>query len=122
MLHVLILIRRNVASNCNPFEPREGRKVYFSWGDLIGDEKNGGMSMEAIIKTITDVWKMSGDSAGKIQFHEDAQLLVVSGSPNQIAFMEQTLTALRQKVDLARDKHAKVKTGGGGGGGGLQTN
>ncbi len=117
VLHVLI--RRN--ANYNPFEPREGRKVFFV-GDLIGDEKNGGMSMQEIIKTVTDVWKMTGDSGGKIQFHEDAQLLVVSGSSDQIDFMTQTLAALRQKVDQAHEAHAQAKTGGGGGGGGSQTN
>jgi hypothetical protein len=114
VLHVLI---QHGGSYTPP--PQEVRKVYFV-GDLIGDEKNGGMSMQDIIKTVTDVWKMSGDPGGKIQFHEDAQLLVVTGTPNQVDFMIQTLAALRQKVDLAREKHAtaaKTRNSGGGGGG-----
>jgi len=129
VLHVLVHVPDFVATRQMAPPPREVRKVYFV-GDLIGDEKNGGMSMQDIIKTVTDVWKMSGDSGGKIQFHEDAQLLVVSGSPDQIDFVFQTLIALRQKADLAREKHAPAKKGtssgtgttGGGGGGGSQTN
>ncbi|HXS69918.1 MAG TPA: secretin N-terminal domain-containing protein [Candidatus Polarisedimenticolia bacterium] len=114
VLHVLI-------QHGGSYTPQEVRKVYFV-GDLIGDEKNGGMSMQDIIKTITDVWKMSGDSGGKIQFHEDAQLLVVTGSPSQVDFMIQTLAALRQKVDLAREKHARAAKTAGGGTGGSQNN
>jgi hypothetical protein len=86
-----------------PAPPPEApvRRIYFV-GDLIGDEKNGGMSMEQIIKTITDVWQMADTANGNIQFHKEAQLLILSGTPSQVEFMEQTLKALRQKVDLAR--------------------
>lgn len=73
------------------------RRVYFV-GNLIGDQKNGGMTMEQIIKTVTDIWKMANVSDGKIQFHEDAQLLVVTGTRDQIDFMDQTLQALRDKM------------------------
>ncbi|HXT10885.1 MAG TPA: hypothetical protein VN873_04915 [Candidatus Angelobacter sp.] len=100
-------------------EVQEVRKVYFV-GDLIGDQKNGGMSMEQVIQTISDVWGLAGDAGGKIQFHNDAQLLVVSGTPNQIDFMEQTLAALRQKVDQARDKEGRAKLGFGEKAGGSQ--
>jgi hypothetical protein len=74
------------------------RRVYFV-GNLIGDEKNGGMTMEQIIKTVTDVWAMADASGGNIKFHKDAQLLVVTGTQGQIDFMEQTLKALGQKAD-----------------------
>jgi hypothetical protein len=77
------------------------RRVYFV-GNLIGDEKSGGMSMEQIIKTVTDVWKMADASGGNIQFHKEAQLLVVSGTKSQIDFMEQTLKALEQRVAQAK--------------------
>jgi len=75
------------------------RRVYFV-GNLIGDDKMGGMSMEQIIKTVTDVWQMADASGGRIQFHKDAQLLVVTGTPQQIDFMEQTLKALTDKRAL----------------------
>ena len=38
--------------------PEIKRRVYWV-GNLIGDEKNGGMTMDQIIKTVTDVWSMS---------------------------------------------------------------
>lgn len=80
--------------------PRE-RRVYFV-GDLIGDEKTGGMSMEQIVKTVTEVWQMADTTNGNIQFHKDAQLLVVSGTPGQVDFVQQTLVALRD-----RQRHAQ---------------
>ena len=52
---------------------------------------------------------MAGATGGKIQFHKDAQLLVVSGSSSQIDFMGQTLDALRAKIELARRAQAKAK-------------
>jgi len=85
-----------------PPGPEAQRRVYFV-GNLTGDEKGGGMTMEQIIKTCTDVWQMANASGGNIQFHKDAQLLVVTGTPNQIDFMEQTLKALGQKVDRERN-------------------
>jgi hypothetical protein len=87
----------------NPPTPEAQRRVYFV-GNLIGDEKSGGMTMEQIIKTVTDVWKMADASGGNIQFHKDAQLLVVTGTSGQIDFMEQTLKALEQKVALENIK------------------
>lgn len=77
------------------------RRIYFV-GNLIGDEKTGGMSMEQVIKTITDVWRMTDTSNGNIQFHEGAQLLIVSGTPEQIVYVEQTLQALKQKAESDR--------------------
>ena len=94
-----------------PAPPPEApvRRIYFV-GDLIGDEKNGGMSMEQIIKTISDVWQMTDTANGNIQFHKEAQLLILSGTPNQVEFMEQTLKALRQKVDMARHSKSAAKS------------
>ena len=74
------------------------RRVYFV-GNLIFDEKYGGMTMEQITKVITDVWQMANSPGGNIQFHKEAQLLVVTGTSSQIDFMEQTLKALGQKAD-----------------------
>jgi len=76
-------------------------RIYYV-GNLIDDEKNGGMTMEQIIKTVTDIWEMGDASGGKIQFHKDAQLLVVTGTPAQVDFVEQTLKALTQKIDQKR--------------------
>jgi len=95
----------NQIPNAVPPPKHEVRKVYFV-GDLIGDQKSGGMTMQQIIKTITDVWAIANanGNGASIRFHEDAQLLVVTGSPDQIDFMEQTLNALKEKKDLEMHK------------------
>ena len=87
----------------NPVSQMPFRKVYFI-GHLIGDEKSGFMSMQQIVKTITDLWKMTG-SQGTIQFHDEAQLVVVTGTTVQIDFVDQTLQALNQKVRLELDRN-----------------
>ncbi len=103
----IALLRTLVNQVPNAVSPpkHEVRKVYFV-GDLIGDQKSGGMTMEQIIKTITDVWTIANanERGASIRFHEDAQLLVVTGSQDQIDFMEQTLNALKQKKDLEMHK------------------
>jgi len=104
-------------------EPK--RMVYFV-GDLTGDAKSGGMTMEQIVKTVEEIWDMTYHEPGVVQFHKDAQLLIVSGTPDQIAFVQQTLGALRVKVQLDRSRHQAAeskpktdepKSGVGGGGG-----
>jgi hypothetical protein len=108
-----------------PPVPEPKRMVYFV-GDLAGDAKSGGMTMEQIVKTVEEIWDMTYHEPGGVQFHKDAQLLIVSGTPDQIAFVQQTLAALRVKVQLDRERHqaaeSKLKTdepksGIGGGGG-----
>lgn len=84
--------------------PPTQRMVYYV-GDLVGDEKTGGMSMEEIVKAITDLWPAEfGKSDGVIQFHKEAQLLVVNGTHEQLDFVHQTLAALEQKAAAARPK------------------
>lgn len=99
--------------------------VYFV-GDLTGDAKSGGMTMEQIVKTVEEIWDMTYHEPGGVQFHKDAQLLIVSGTDDQIMFVQRTLAALRVKVQLDRERHqaaeSKLKTdepksGIGGGGG-----
>ncbi len=85
-----------------PLPGQEKQRRIFFVGNLIGDEKDGGMTMEQIIKTVTDVWEMADVSGGNIKFHKDAELLVVTGTTGQMDFMEQTLKALQQKVNLHR--------------------
>ena len=68
------------------------------------------MTMDQIITTILNVWPAEfGKPDGVIQFHNDAQLLVVNGTPEQLEFIHQTLAALEQKVNLARPKSAEAK-------------
>jgi len=96
-----------------PLPGQEKQRRIFFVGNLIGDDKKPGMTMEQIIKTVTDVWEMADVSGGNIKFHKEAELLVVTGTPGQMDFMEQTLKALQQKVDQERVERVKIdpKTG-----------
>ena len=91
--------------------PEKHRMVYFV-GNLLGDEKSGGMTMEQLTKTILKIWPMelSNQPDRILQFHEDAQLLVVNGTREQLDFIQQTLNALalRQKCEFDRFKKASA--------------
>jgi hypothetical protein len=80
------------------------RMIYFV-GDLLGDEKSSGMTMEQVVKTVSEVYQMSYGGTAKpshLQFHKEAQLLIVHGTIDQIDAVQQTLSALRQKAQLGR--------------------
>ena len=92
-----------------PARPPE-RKIFFV-GDMVGDDKIGGMTMEHLVKTISEVYEMSygaahGAVSDHLQFHKQAQLLVVTGTVDEISFVMETLSALRQKVE--RSAHANA--------------
>ncbi|HXF11290.1 MAG TPA: hypothetical protein VN625_10945 [Desulfuromonadaceae bacterium] len=89
-------------------EPEMTRHVYYV-GDLIGSEKNGGMTMEQIIQTVNEVWKMTYHGSAGLQFHKDAQLLIVSGTVEQINFVEDILNALKQKAATAKKEADSAK-------------
>ena len=85
-----------------PPPPPPTRKVHFV-GDLIGDEKSGGMTMEQLVKTVADVYQMSyGPAKGMFQFHKETQLIVFTGTADQSEFIQATLSALRLKAHAER--------------------
>ena len=88
-------------------DPQTHRMIYFV-GDLVGDDKNGGMPMAQIGQTISEIWKMTYAGINMppevVQFHEKTQLLIVNGTMDQIQFIQDTLTALRKKAELDRKK------------------
>lgn len=78
------------------------RKVYFI-GDLLGDDKSSGMTIAQIEEIIMNIWPIPNDHPESILwFNKQAQLLIVHGTPEQQDYIEQTLKALRQKVDWER--------------------
>jgi hypothetical protein len=81
------------------------RMVYFV-GDMVDD--SGGM--ERLVKTISEVFRMSyGEAKGVLQFHKDAQLLIVTGTKDQISFVQQTLSALRGKAQAEKQSAARLE-------------
>ncbi len=98
--------------------PELTRRIYWV-GDLLGDKNAGGMTMERLNQTIHNIWDMEfgegqiGQVQGDIEFHGDAQLLIVKGTPAQVDLVEQMLMALRQKVSFEhKSDELQNKTGG----------
>ena len=98
--------------------PAETHRMVIFIGNLLGDGRSGGMTMDQIMRTINDVWPADlGKSGDIIRFHQDAQLLVVNGTRDQIDFLQQTLTALRQKAnaEVVNSINSGMRFGGRGG-------
>ena len=97
-----------VASVVPQPSPQEPQRMIYFVGELLADEKSGGMTMEQLIDTISEVYDMSDLSAGKtspissnLKFHKQAQLLIAKGTVDQIRLLEQIIAALKQKAQLA---------------------
>ncbi len=92
-----------------PPAPETHRMVYFV-GNLLGDEKSGGMTMDQLVKTILEIWPADlGNAKDVIQFHNDAQLIVANGTRSQLDFIQQTLQALGRKAQGARPQDNDLK-------------
>lgn len=86
------------------------RPMVFFVGDLVGDPKIGGMTMEEIVQTVSDVCKFA--LAGEhISSHKQAQLLIVRGTEEDIAFVQNTLVALREKARLDAQRRGRTQPG-----------
>ena|ERR1043165_1335911 len=95
-----------------PPEPHK-RIIYFV-GDLLGEEKSGGLTMEQLVKTVSEVYEMSYGTPRTpvFQFHKQAQLLILTGTADQISLVTQTISALKQKAQLDRSHATTPETGG----------
>jgi hypothetical protein len=99
-----------------PPEPPQ-RKIFFV-GDMVDEEKRGRMTMEQLVKTVSEVYEMSygaahGGVSDHLQFHKQAQLLIVTGTIDETSFVIETLSALRQKIernDLGAGGGGKAET------------
>jgi hypothetical protein len=85
-----------------PAEPP--RRMVIFVGDLLGEEPKG-MKMNQLIDTLTMVYIRSyGNNPPEkfLQYHNDAQILVIHGTVDQVDLVQQTLNAIKQKIALAR--------------------
>ena len=48
-----------------------------------------------------------GSISSHLQFHKQAQLLIVTGTVDQIRFIEQTVAALKEKAERERKPQAR---------------
>jgi hypothetical protein len=88
--------------------PVEKPMVFFV-GDLVGDPKAGGMTMEQVVQTVSEVCKfaLAGDH---ISSHKQTQLLIVRGTDDDIKFVQNTLLALRDKARLDAERQSRANT------------
>ena len=93
-----------------PVPPQETKRGVYFVGNLLGDEKSGGMTMEQLVRTLSEVQQMSFGSESGLQFHKQAQLVIVTGTDAEIEFIGNTLTALRQKEELDAVRKAQSKS------------
>jgi hypothetical protein len=92
-----------------PVPSVETKRMVFFVGDLLGDEKSGGMTMDQLIRTISEVHEMSFGSKAGLQFHKQAQLVIVNGTDEDISFIADILKALEQKVKMDAQRNAQSK-------------
>jgi hypothetical protein len=79
--------------------PVEKPMVFFV-GDLVGDPKSGGMTMDTIIETVIQICHSADVKVVNLSGHIQAQLLIVRGTEEDIRFVQTTLAALRDKNRL----------------------
>ena len=87
-------------------QPVQRRVVYI--GELIGDPGSGGMTMELVLKTLTATLEEGFSPArSKLQCHEAAELLIVTGPGEEVGFVTEVLSALQQKVSADRERKTR---------------
>jgi hypothetical protein len=89
--------------------PAPKRPMVFFVGNLVGDAKEGGMTMNGLTRTLSEVSRMAYGDDVSLSFHDGAQIVVVKGTEEQIAFVGDTLQALKLKEQERLLKAAKVK-------------
>ena len=100
-----------------PPPPVEKKRMVFFVGDLVGNAKSGGMTMDHLFNTICSVYNMGyaemdqrPPSQNDLKFHAEAQLIIVNASVDKINFVQNTLAALRQKAQMPERKAVDSKT------------
>jgi hypothetical protein len=105
-------VLRTVPSASTPPPAKPQRAVIFV-GEILGDEKSGRISMEQLVQTLSDIYQMAYNQPQHfIQFHKEAQVLVITGTVDQINFVRQTLVELSRKGPLDRQRNAQNKADG----------
>jgi hypothetical protein len=104
LLRVIPALLRHPMGEKEATLPRK-RMVFFV-GDLVGDGKTGGMTMEKLFETVKQVYEAaygdSGMNGDHLKFHQEAQLIIVNATFDKIDFVQHTLAALRDKAHMSK--------------------
>jgi hypothetical protein len=73
-------------------------------GNLLGAPEAGGMKPETLCATLeeTAMQTFPSSKTRRVQFHKTAELLVLSGTPEEVRFMREVLEALTEKASFQR--------------------
>jgi hypothetical protein len=88
----------------------------FYIGNLLGDKKEGGLSVKEIEESILGAIAIGGErSTGfKTSFHDATQLLIVSGTPDETQLARTVVDTLRMRAQsllpVAPRQHRKVES------------
>jgi hypothetical protein len=86
-----------------PPTPQPGTKrMVFYVGDLIGPKESGGMTFDQVREAVDHTHFEAFHSNINIGEYRNGELLIISGAPDDVDFVHQTLEALKQKVDSVR--------------------
>jgi hypothetical protein len=80
----------------------EVKRMVFYVGNLIGTQESGGMTIDQVRITVERTYFTVFQKEVKVNEYPDAQLLIISGTPDDLDFVRQTLEALKQKADSTR--------------------
>ncbi|HMD52920.1 MAG TPA: hypothetical protein VKJ65_00005 [Phycisphaerae bacterium] len=107
VLHVVpeLLPHTSAPASAPPPAP-EAKRMVFYVGDLMGNEKSGGMTLQQVRKAVELTYFTVFGKDIKDAEYPDAQLLIVSGTSDDIDFVRQTLEALKQKAESARKEQS----------------
>lgn len=92
----------------SPPPPAEKPMVFFV-GDLVGGPKSGGMTIEEVVETVSEVCKEAKIVPSALSCHKQAQLLIIRGTEEDIKFVQSTLAALRNRVELDAERQSRAK-------------
>jgi hypothetical protein len=88
--------------------PAQEKPMVFFVGDLLGNQETGGMNMNQVIGTVTDVCR-SANITAQISGHNEAQLIIVRGTEDDRNFVRDTLAALRERVRVDGERKAEAE-------------
>lgn len=90
-----------------PSEPQ--KRAVFYVGDLLGSPEAGGLEFRQIHQTLLAVCAEAFHREPRISIHEAAQLLVVTGTSDELDLVRETLTALKEKLKPSAERKGQSK-------------
>lgn len=98
--------------------PAEKKSMVYFVGDLLDNRPGNGQgpfgggpsdTMDKLFDTVSSTYNLAYQShTDELKYHKEAQLIVVTATPDRIAFVQSTLAALRDKKRLEDSLRAQA--------------